>query len=209
MTTSHPLIRAPSPAAAVGQLGGHVKMGMKHPRGRRTNKPMALVSALPLEPGSDRLVLSFIDRTDPHETFDRQPHQGDNQVLIVPKAQIGLSTINGVCIGDFKGVKVAFGPAIEEPPELDADPTSLDLATSDRWFELVEELACDCSKLGGYALWPGEPVDVAKLMGRPQRFHHRIATDLINFKLGDGGVIIVHVDVDGDGGSLCWQESRS
>jgi hypothetical protein len=208
MTTSHPLIRAPNPAAAIGQLGGHVKMGMKPPKGRRTGKPMALVSALPLAPGSDMIVLSYIDRFDPTETFDRKPNSGDNHVMVVPKLGIGLSMINGVCPGDFKGIKVAYGPPIEEPPELDLDPTSMNLEDSDRWFETVENLGCDCSKVGGYALWPFEPVDVAKIMGRPQKFHHRISTDLINFKLGDGGVVVVHVDVDGDGGSLCWQETR-
>src|SRR5689334_16976944 len=103
---SHRLTRAPNPQLAIGQLGGHVKMGFKHPRGKRTGKTMALVSALPLSPGSDRMVLAFMDRSDPAESFDYLPHKGDNLVVIVPKTGLGLSVINGVCPGDWKGVKV-------------------------------------------------------------------------------------------------------
>ena len=68
--TSHKIIRAPTPQLAIGQIGGHVKMGYKHPKGKRTGAVMALVSALPLAPGSDMLVLAFMDRSDPNETFD-------------------------------------------------------------------------------------------------------------------------------------------
>src|SRR4051812_20539677 len=103
---SHRLVRAPAPPLAIGQIGGHVKMGCKHPKGRRTGKTMALVSALPLAPDSDRMVLAFMDRSDPHESFDNLPHKGDNAVLVVPKLGLGLSVINGVCPGDWKGIKV-------------------------------------------------------------------------------------------------------
>ena len=57
---SHPLLRAPNPQLIIGQLGGHVKRGITHPRGQRTGKTMALVSALPLEPGSDKMVLACL-----------------------------------------------------------------------------------------------------------------------------------------------------
>lgn len=205
--TSHKLVRAPSPQLAIGQLGGHVKMGFPHPRGKRTGAVMALVSALPLAPGSDQLVLTFMDRSDPNETFDYQPHQGDNLVTIVPKAQIGLSIINGVNPGDWKGAKVMFGDAISEPLDLDVDQTGLDVAASDAWVDLVDELGCDCSKLGGYPLWANVPIDVEGLCGRPLRFHHRLTSDLVDFKLGDGGVIYVFVDEDGSGGAVCWQQA--
>src|SRR4051812_7197895 len=101
---SHRLVRAPNPQLAIGQIGGHVKMGCKHPKGVRTGKTMALVSAMPLAPGSDRMVLAFMDRSDPGETFDYLPHKGDNAVLVVPKTGLGFSVINGVCPGDWKGV---------------------------------------------------------------------------------------------------------
>jgi hypothetical protein len=205
---SRPIIRAPTPAEAVGQLGGHVKMGYKTPRGARTGKTMALVSALPLAPGSDLVVLAFIDRSDPAATFDAQPHKGDNLVTVVPRAQIGLSVINGVCPGDWKGVKVMFGDEVEEPLDLDVDPTGLDLAASDAWVDLVDELGVDGSKYGGYPLWANAPIDVEDLVGRKLRFHHRLAGDLVDFKLGDGGVIYVFVDEAGDGGALCWQQSK-
>ena len=75
---SRTLVRAPNPTLAIGQLGGHVKRGITHPRGKRTGKSMALISALPLAPGSDRMVLTFLDRSDPAESFDYLPHKGDN-----------------------------------------------------------------------------------------------------------------------------------
>ncbi len=62
---SRPLVRASGPVQAIGQIGGHVKRGVKHPHGRRTGKAMALISAVPLAEGSDRLVLAFIDRSIP------------------------------------------------------------------------------------------------------------------------------------------------
>jgi hypothetical protein len=205
---SHPLLRAPNPQLIIGQLGGHVKRGVKHPRGHRTGKTMALVSALPLAPGSDKMVLAFMDRSEPAESFDYLPHKGDNLVVVAPKDEVHLSVINGVCPGDWKGMKVALGDAIEEPVDLDVDPTGLDLAASDRWVDLVDELGCDCSKLGGFPLWANAPVDVERLVGRKQRFHHRLTADLVDFKLGDGGVVYVFVDEDGTGGSLCWQQAK-
>jgi hypothetical protein len=205
---SHRLVRAPNPQLAVGQLGGHVKRGFAHPVGPRTKKRMALVSALPLAPGADQMVLSFMDRSDPSETFDRLPHKGDNLVAIVPKAEVHLSVVGGVCPGDWKGVKIMLGDQMEEPVDLDVDPTGLDVAASDRWVDLADEVGCDCSKLGGYPLWANAPLDIDELVKRPQRFHHRITGDLVDFKLGDGGVIFVFVDVDGQSGSLCWQQAK-
>jgi hypothetical protein len=205
--TSYPLVRAPSPQLAVGQIGGHVKMGVKHPKGRRTGKTMALVSAMPLAPGSDRLVLAFMDRSDPSETFDNDPHQGDNAVIIVPKPGVHTSSINGVNPGDWKGVKVALGDPIAEPVDLDIDATGLDLKASDAWVDLVDELGVDCSKLGGYPLWANGPIDVDRLVGRPQVFHHRITGDLVDLKLGDGGVVYVFVDAEGESGSILWQQA--
>lgn len=203
---SRPLVRAPQPAAAVGQLGGHVKRGIETPRGRRTGSPMALVSALPLDERGDRLVLAFLDRSEPSETFDDRPSSGDNAVLVVPSEGIALSVIKGVCPGDWRGVKVAFGDPIEEPVDLDVDPTGLDLEASDAWVDLVDELGCDCSKVGGYPLWTSVPLDMDDAVGRAQRFHHRLTGDLVDFGLGDGSAVIyVFVDEDGDGGSLCWQ----
>ena len=204
---SHPLLRAPNPQLIIGQLGGHVKRGITHPRGQRTGKTMALVSALPLAPGSDKMVLAFMDRSEPSESFDYLPHKGDNLVVVASRDEVHLSVINGVCPGDWKGMKVALGNAIEEPVDLDVDPTGLDLAASDRWVDMVDELGCDCSKLGGFPLWANAPVDVEHLVGRKQRFHHRLTADLIDFKLGDGGVVYVFVDEDGTGGSLCWQQA--
>lgn len=205
--TSRVLVRAPNPQLAIGQIGGHVKRGFAHPRGKSTGAVMALVSALPLEPGSDRMVLAFMDRSDPHETFDAQPHRGDNLVVVVPKADVHLSIVNGVCPGDWKGAKLMLGPEITEPVDLDVDPTGLDMAASDRWVDLVDELGCDCTKLGGYPLWANAPVDVERLTGRSLRFHHRIASDIVDLKLGDGGVVYVFTDQDG-GGALCWQQAR-
>lgn len=204
---SHPLLRAPNPQLVIGQLGGHVKRGIKHPRGQRTGKTMALVSALPLAPGSDKMVLAFMDRSEPTESFDYLPHKGDNLVVVAPREEVHLSIINGVCPGDWKGMKVTLGDAIEEPVDLDVDPTGLDLAASDRWVDMVDELGCDCSKLGGFPLWANAPVDVERLVGRKQRFHHRLTADLVDYKLGDGGVVYVFVDEDGTGGSLCWQQA--
>jgi hypothetical protein len=206
---SHTLVRATNPQLAIGQLGGHVKRGYAHPIGPRTKKRMALVSALPLAPDSDRMVLAFMDRSDPPQTFDYLPHKGDNVVAIVPRSEVHLSIVGGVCPGDWKGVKVALGKAIDEPVDLDVDHTGLDVAASDRWVDLVDELGCDCTKLGGFPLWANAPLDVDKLVRRPQRFHHRIAGDLVDFKVGDGGVIYVFVDEDGvSGGSLCWQQAK-
>jgi hypothetical protein len=205
---SRPLIRATNPSLAIGQLGGHVKRGIKHPLGKRTGKTMALVSALPLSDDSDLMVLTFMDRSDPLESFDNLPHKGDNAVIIAPKSEVFLSVIHGVCPGDWKGFKVAYGDKIEEPVDLDIDATELDLDASDAWVDLVDELGCDCSKVGGYPLWANGPMDIDRMVGRPQRFHHRITSDLADFKLGDGGVIFVFVDEDGgDKGSVCWQQA--
>jgi hypothetical protein len=205
---SRPLIRATNPLLAIGQLGGHVKRGIKHPRGQRTGKTMALVSALPLAEDSDLMVLSFMDRSDPLESFDNLPHKGDNAVIIAPKSEVFLSVINGVCPGDWKGLKVGFGDEINEPVDLDVDATGLDLDASDAWVDLVDELGCDCSKVGGYPLWANGPMDIDRMVGRAQRFHHRITSDLIDLKLGDGGVVFVFVDEEGgDQGSLCWQQA--
>lgn len=206
--TSRPIIRAPNPQLAIGQLGGHVKRGYPTPRGKRTNKCMALVSALPLTPDSDRMVLAYMDRSDPGETFDYLPHKGDNLVVIVPRSEVALSVIHGVNPGDWKGAKVMFGDPVEEPVDLDVDPTGLDVAASDAWVDLVDELEVDRSKLGGYPLWANAPIDVDDLVGRKLRFHHRLTSDLVDFQLGDGGVIYVFVDEDGDGGALCWQQAR-
>ncbi len=206
---SRPLVRAPNPTISIGQLGGHVKRGVKHPRGHRTGKTMALVSALPLADDSDLMVLSFMDRSDPFESFDNLPHKGDNAVIIAPKSEVHLSTIHGVCPGDWKGMRIAYGDDIDEPVDLDVDATGLDMAASDKWVDLVDELGCDCSKVGGYPLWANAPLDMDVLMGRPQRFHHRITSDLVDYKLGDGGVIYVFVDEDGgDQGSICWQQAK-
>ncbi len=205
---SHTIVRTPNPQLAVGQLGGHVKRGYAHPKGQRTGKTMALVSAVPLAIGSDKMVLAFMDRSDPAETFDYLPHKGDNAVVVVAKDALSLSVINGVCPGDWKGAKIAIGAQIDEPIDLDVDPTGLDLAASDQWVDLVDELGCDCSKLGGFPLWANAPMDVEKLVGRPQRFHHRLSGDVVDFKLGDGGVIYVFLDEDGTSGSLCWQQAK-
>lgn len=201
------IVRAPNPKLAVGQIGGHIKRGYAHPKGKRTGATMALVSALPLAPGSDKMVLSFMDRSDPTESFDYKPGSGDNHVAIVPAAEVFLSVINGVCPGDWKGAKVMFGDEITEPVDLDVDPTALDVAASDAWVDLVDELGCDCTKLGGYPLWANEPLDIDRVMKREMSFHHRIAGDLVDLKLGEGGVVYVFVDKDGSGGALCWQQA--
>jgi hypothetical protein len=205
---SHRIIRSLNPKDAVGQIGGHVKRGCAHPIGPRTGKAMALVSALPLAPGSDRIVLAFMDRSDPGETFDQHPAKGDNKVIIAPAAEIHLSFINGVCPGDWKGAKVRLGEQMEEPMDLDVDQTDLDLAASDAWVDLVDEIGCDCTKLGGYPLWTNGPMDVDELTGMKLRFHHRIAGDLIDLKLGDGGVVFVFVNEDGTDGAMCWQQAK-
>jgi len=201
------IVRAPNPKLAVGQIGGHIKRGYAHPKGKRTGATMALVSALPLAPGSDKMVLSFMDRSDPTESFDYKPGSGDNHVAIVPAAEVFLSVINGVCPGDWKGAKVMFGDQITEPVDLDVDPTALDVAASDAWVDLVDELGCDCTKLGGYPLWANEPLDIDRIMKREMTFHHRIAGDLVDLRLGEGGVVYVFVDKDGSGGALCWQQA--
>lgn len=206
--TSRSLMRAANPTLAIGQLGGHVKRGVEHPRGKRTGKTMALISALPLAPGSDRMVLVFMDRSDPAESFDYLPHKGDNAVVIVPKSEVFLSIVNGVCPGDWKGMKVAYGDEIEEPTDLDVDPTGLGVEESDKWVDLVDELGVDCSKVGGYPLWANEPVDVEKLTGKTLVFHHRLPSDLVDFKLGDGGVVYVFVTPDGTDGCVCWQQAK-
>jgi hypothetical protein len=193
---------------ADGQLGGHVKRGVAHPKGRRTGKTMALVSALPLAPGSDQLVLAFMDRSDPRETFDSHPAKGDNAVIIVPKADVHLSVINGVCPGDWKGLKIRLGEPIEEPVDLDVDHTGLDAAASDRWVDLVDELGCDRSKMGGFPLWANIPPDIERQVGREVQFHHRLTADLVDFKIGDGAVIYVFTYPDASGGCLCWQQAR-
>jgi len=205
---SHPIIRAPNPKLAIGQFGGHVKMGVETPRGQRTKNRMALVSALPLAPGSDKMVLSFLDRSDPRETFDAHPGKGDNAVIVVPAAQVHVSIINGVNPGDCKGVKVMLGPEIREPVDLDVDQTGLDVDASDAWVDLVDELGVDCSKYDGYPLWANAPLDIDRLTGRSMRFHHRITGDLVDFGIGDGAVIYVFVDEDGSGGAICWQQAR-
>ncbi len=206
---SRPLVRAPNPLLAVGQLGGHVKRGVVHPRGKRTGKTMALVSAVPLAVDSDRMVLVFMDRSDPGETFDYLPHKGDNFVMIAPKSEVHLSIVNGVCPGDWRGLKVHYGSEIAEPVDLDVDPTGLDVAASDAWVDMVDELGCDCSKVGGYPLWANEPIDVEKLTGEKDLvFHHRLTSDLVDFKLGDGGVIYVFTTPDASAGYVCWQQAK-
>ena len=144
--------------------------------------------ALPLKPGDpsdDRIVLAFLDRSDPVETFDNQPHEGDNAVLIVPRDEVKLSIVKGVCLGDWRGQKVDFGPAIDEPVDLDVDPTGMDVDASDAWVDLVDDLGCDCSKVGGYPVWANAPVDVGHLMGE-MVFHHRLTSDVVNYDLADG-----------------------
>ncbi len=205
--TSRRLERAPNPTLAIGQLGGHVKRGITHPRGKRTGKTMALLSALPLADDSDRLVLVFMDRADPAESFDYLPHKGDNAVIIAPRSEVHLSVINGVCPGDWKGTKVAYGPTMIEPVDLDVDHIGMDVAASDKWVDLVDEIGCDCSKIGGYPLWANEPVDVERLTGKELVFHHRLTSDVVDFKLGDGGVIFVFVTPDGTDGCVCWQQA--
>lgn len=204
---SRTLMRASNPTLAIGQLGGHVKRGVDHPRGKRTGKTMALVSALPLADDDTRMVLTFLDRSDPAESFDYLPHKGDNAVLIVPKAEVHLSIVNGVCPGDVKGMKVQFDKTIIEPVDLDVDQTGMDVTASDKWVDLVDELGCDCTKVGGYPLWANEPVDVEKLTQTSLVFHHRLTADLVDFKLGDGGVIYVFTTPDGSAGAVCWQQA--
>ncbi len=207
MAISRTLVRANKPLEAIGQLGGHVKSGVETPTGERTGNAMALISALPLAPDSDKMVLTFLDRSTPVDTFDYKPCSGDNAVLIVPKDEVKLSIIKGVCPGDWRGLKLVFGEEIEEPVDLDVDPTGLDLEASDAWVDMVDELGCDCSKMGGYPLWSNAPMDVEGAFGEPLEFHHRIAGDLIDFGLGDGGVVYVFVNGSGDAGCVCWQET--
>jgi hypothetical protein len=205
---SLPLVRATNPTLAIGQIGGHVKRGVKHPRGKRTGATMALISALPLAPDSDLMVLTFADRSNPFESFDYLPHKGDNAVILAPKSEVHLSFVNGVCPGDWRGMKVMYGDPIEEPVNLDVDPTGMDMAASDDWVDMVDELGCDCTKYGGFPLWANAPMDIDEMMGKPMKFHHRIAGDLVDLKLGDGGVVFVFVDEEGTSGAMCWQQSR-
>ena len=207
MVVSRKLVKVINFMEADGQIGGHVKSGCETPIGRRTGQPMALVSALPLEPGSDRMVVTFLDRSSPVETFDNMPHEGDNAVLIMPREEVKLSAVKGVNPGDWRGAKVAFGEEMEEPVDLDVDPSGLDLEASDAWVDMVDEIGCDCSKWGGYPLWANAPLDIDGLVGKPMRFHHRITGDLVDLGLGDGGVVYVFVAVDGSCGAVCWQES--
>lgn len=210
MRQSRLLQRCKKPLEAIGQIGGHVKSGVIHPLGQRTQKAMALVSALPLSEESDLMVLTFLDRTDPVETFDNQPGSGDNAVVIVPRSEVALSAINGVCVGDWRGCKVEYGPAVEEPEDLDVDPTVLTVDESDQLVDLVDELGIDGCKVGGYPLWQAKPVDIeAALGGGAYRFHHRLSSGLVDFDsdMGDGVVIYVFVAVDGSGGAVCWQRS--
>lgn len=207
---SYPLIRSPKPLEAIGQIGGHVKSGLEHPLGARTNRSMALASALPLEPGSDLMVVTFLDRTDPLETFDNRAGSGDNAVMIVPKADFNLSIVKGVCEGDWRGCKVKFGPEVEEPVDLDVDPSGLDIEASDKWVDLVDDLGVDGSKLGGYPIWQNAPIDIEDAMGGGKyRFHHRLTSDLVDFDgdMGEGVVIYVFVNDDNTGGAVCWQRS--
>lgn len=205
--TSKTLVRAPKPLLAIGQFGGHVKSGLTTPRGERTDNPMALVSALPLSPDSDKIVLTFLDRSSPVDSFDNKPCSGDNAVIIMPRSEIMLSIIKGVCPGDWRGLKLNYGEDIEEPEDLDIDPAGLELEASDKWVDMVDELGCDCSKYGGYPLWGNGVVDVAGARQKYMRFHHRIAGDVLDLGLGDGGVVYVFVDEDGEGGAVCWQQS--
>ena len=168
---------------------------------------MALVSALPLARTPIRW-LTFLDRSDPVETFDYQANSGDNKVLIVDKDAVKISIVKGVCPGDWRGVKVEFGEAIDEPVDLDVDPTGMDMDASDAWVDMVDELGCDCSKLGGFPLWSNAPVDVDEIMGKPMRFHHRLTADVIDFELADGGVIYVFVSEDGTDGCALAEERR-
>lgn len=205
--SSRTLVRANKPLEAVAQLGGHVKAGAETPRGERTGNPMALVSAVPLSEDSDKMVLTFLDRSDPVETFDRKPCSGDNAVLIVPRDELKLSIIKGVCPGDWRGMKLIYGDDIEEPVDLDIDPSGLDLEASDAWVDMVDDLGCDCTKVGGYPLWQNAPIDVDDAAGEQMEFHHRITGDIIDFGLGDGGVIYVFVNGSGTAGCVCWQEA--
>lgn len=209
---SRRLVRAPNLQLAIGQIGGHVKRGVPHPKGKRTGATMALVSALPLSLNDDKdqgkLVLTFMDRSDPKETWDYQPHKGDNAVIIAPKSEVHLSVINGVCPGDWKGVKVAWGDEMTEPTDLDVDRTGLGVKESDAWVDLVDEIGCDCSKAFGYPLWANAPVDIDNLCKGDFRFHHRLAGDLVDMKLGDGGVVYVFTSAAGDRGAVCWQQAR-
>lgn len=209
MRQSRSLLRCPKPLDAIGQIGGHVKSGISHPLGKRTNKPMALVSALPLELGSDLLVLTFLDRTDPVETFDNQPGSGDNAVLIVPKSEVSLSAIKGVCVGDWRGAKIEYGPVVEEPEDLDVDPTILTVDESDGLLDMVDELEIDGCKQGGYPLWLAKPIDVDEAMGGSYHFHHRLSSGLVDFDsdMGDGVVIYVFISEDKQHGAVCWQRS--
>ena len=205
---SRSLIRAPKPLEAIGQLGGHLKRGIAHPVGKRTGMPMALVSALPLRDDSDLMVLAFIDRSAPVETFDHLPHEGDNAVIVAPKDEVFLSIVKGVNMGDWRGMKVNFGEEFVEPADVDVDPTGMSLEESDTLVDMIDDLGCDCTKIGGYPLWASNPVDIEKLMGRPMEFHHRISGDLIDFELGQGAAVIyVFVDETSRTGALCWQES--
>jgi hypothetical protein len=207
MLRSHRLVATKNFANAVGQIGGHIARGFAHPKGQRTGKPMALVSALPLEPGSDRMVLAFMDRSDPVETYDNRPGSGDNAVVVVNKSEVFTSIVRGVCVGDIRGVKVELGDELKEPEDVNTDPTALTMAEYDNWLELVDENGLDCSKLGGYPIWTARPEDVEKAAGKKQIFHHRISADLIDFKLGEGAVIYVFLDEDKQAGTLCWIRS--
>lgn len=211
MKQSRLLQRSPKPIEAIGQIGGHVKSGIMHPMGKRTNRAMALVSALPLndDADDDRMVLAFLDRTDPVETFDNQAGSGDNAVIIVSRSEIGLSAVNGVCLGDWRGCKVRYAETIDEPDELDVDPSTLDVEASDTFVDLVDELGIDASKQGGYPLWQTKPVDIDAIMDGRYLFHHRLTSDLVNFDgdMGEGVVIYVFVAEDGSDGAICWQRS--
>ena len=205
--TSRTLVRANKPLEAIGQLGGHVKSGVETPVGDRTGARMALISAIPLAPDSDQMVLTFLDRSSPVDSFDMKPCSGDNAVIIAPREEVKLSIIKGVCPGDWRGLKLIYGEEIEEPVDLDVDPTGLDLDASDAWVDMVDDLGVDCSKQGGYPLWQNAPMDVEEAYGNNLVFHHRLTGDLIDFGLGDGGVVYVFVDTLGKGGCVCWQES--
>lgn len=204
---SRTLVKAAKMPLAIGQIGGHVKSGIEIPRGKRTHQPMALVSAVPLAEDDDRMVLAFLDRSDPVETFDREPESGDNAVIIVPREQIGISIVKGVCPGDWRGVKLDYGDYLDEPVDLDVDPSGLDLEASDAWVDMVDEIGADCTKLGGYPVWQNAPLDIDSIMETEMRFHHRIAGDLVDLGLGDGGVVYVFVDEAGERGCVCWQQA--
>ena len=203
------LVRAPNPQLAIGQIGGHLKRGRASRAASAPARPWRWCPLYRWRPASDHgahlPIGSQRSRRDLRQSTAPGRQSGG---VVVPPGRCHLSVIRRLS-GRLEGREADVG---RESPSRSTSMsiTGLDVAASRCLGRRGRRSRLRLHQDGRLsALWANAPIDVSMACASSLRFHHRIAGDLVDLKLGDGGVVYVFVTTSRGGGALCWQQSAT